>query len=585
MKDDAIQASAPLDFDSPPSWPESFPTAIASSPFPKGKTTESKRSSSSVCGICRGLLSEPPSSLSPNSPEGVSRQAVYHESCCPDATRGVAIVVCMNARNAAAMFTEEQGGRSGQSDSPRNGSRKKRARRESEPDSENSDMSCLHPYYHLSCVSIPIGSRLYRDALTEHYARMCRGRCRASKRSCLKTKSSVSSLSITPTSMSLSPLLPPVVGNTECEDRQIRRGFLCPYCDVEGTSHYLVEYFEAYRKAKTKFCHDDEAVDRVCPASKLGRAFVLMLLAKGATANAEAFSASTTQNICSTTSGVFKSSEVRLDLMEKITKSIANVAGTADNILHTPRRQLHPSDLVGQPIRLFNPIEDAYHVGRIVDYKTIEEVEMNPSLSPNSRSSVESYRFDDAIGRTQYLVRFRAGVDGRKIPVHQWIFLEEHALNVGVALVWGDTGTAANVKCDNTSGCEDISLHHRPAQVMFRTAIEMIPVKGLNESPLSTKTSALAYFFGKDFHHAVLHFEHHEGIRDGVRSKEVSCSKFVASDFLRISNQLKTMLRQAPYDDNDLAKAIALASMESEEQRRIRQFLKLPPALPASTGQ
>ena len=72
--------------------------------------------------------------------------------------------------------------------------------------------------------------------------------------------------------------------------------------------------------------------------------------------------------------------------MEKITKSIANVAGTADNILHTPRRQLHPSDLVGQPIRLFNPIEDAYHVGRIVDYKTIEEVEMNPSLSPNSRS-------------------------------------------------------------------------------------------------------------------------------------------------------------------------------------------------------
>jgi hypothetical protein len=40
------------------------------------------------------------------------------------------------------------------------------------------------------------------------------------------------------------------------------------------------------------------------------------------------------------------------------------------------------------------------------------------------------------VSQTEYLVRFRAGIDGRILPVHQWLFLEEHPLMVSVALVW-----------------------------------------------------------------------------------------------------------------------------------------------------
>ena len=691
---------------------------------------ESEADSSTICGLCRGKLTEPPrqgkdpmlSSLVEPPPGSLAaRQKKYvHTPCCKAADSGVPLVQCSNA--TTTMFTL----------SPEANSKK----RSSGP---RQKIACPRPKCHLACSAIPVGSRRYRDAVTEHYINTCSNPCgKTSSIGGLKVKEGDDrKMAAVSSGTSDNTIGATADGGDDDDDdtdrpqthfeaEQVLRGYLCPYCDVEGTSHYLIEYFEAYRRSKTRFCKDDEAVDRVSPASELGRKCLEYVISMAASSHVK-LSAKTltggkskllspckmmaignggkTVGAAATASSAATKAEMALQtisevqlphigrLLAGISRHDEEGAGSAIE----EEAPLDPSYFVGQPIRLYNPIEDAYHVGRIVDWKIVpattkssgevpdssaggetttgaEEDESprkkekskdesmgdkpaNANVTDTSKAAssaastdipkrgrgrpkkpVKGHRrghrkrkfstprsrkgtsllaaakanerqsipldaepldtIDKAVARTQYLVRFRAGIDGRKVPVHQWMFLEEHAVSVGVGLVWinpsGQTGTkvANNIETsDNTQEASGVkapgpvskpSVQYRPAQIVVRSALEMLPVKKLNTFKGGDDVSAMAFFFSRDFHFSVLRFG--EGVTDSAAAASGSSADtdsqsnrptMVAADFARPPPDMRKAIREFPIDDAGLASSMSMATMEREEQRRVREFHKL----------
>jgi hypothetical protein len=113
------------------------------------------------------------------------------------------------------------------------------------------------------------------------------------------------------------------------------------------------------------------------------------------------------------------------------------------------REPLSASDCVGKPIRMYNPIANQYHTGRIVDVRI-------PSCLGASTSS-------SSFWNVEFLVRFTAGKDDRKVHYHHWIVLEEHCIAIGSTLVW------ARLKGGTWT----------PGLVWLRTSRELITVQQL----------------------------------------------------------------------------------------------------------
>ncbi len=78
-------------------------------------------------------------------------------------------------------------------------------------------------------------------------------------------------------------------------------------------------------------------------------------------------------------------------------------------------------DLVGKPVRMYCPLGNSYHNGRILDTRT----------NKISKGTI-------------CLVRFPAGKDHRKTNLTVWIDLEEHSLAVATDIVWACFGTKEN---------------------------------------------------------------------------------------------------------------------------------------------
>jgi hypothetical protein len=142
--------------------------------------------------------------------------------------------------------------------------------------------------------------------------------------------------------------------------------------------------------------------------------------------------------------------------------------------LSRPPRQ--SASLIGKPLLLFNPISNIYHSGRIVDerdyyyyYSAIKSKndktnrvcnsmdeeydekgnDRNHAFSGNldpsrialagesSNEGVTGNEEHEAASCKQYLVHFPAGrTGGGKVDFYHWIFLEEHAINLGYCLIW-----------------------------------------------------------------------------------------------------------------------------------------------------
>ena len=355
-----------------------------------------------------------------------------------------------------------------------------------------------------------------------------------------------------------------------------RQSFICPSCDVEGTSRYLLEYFEKFHAMKKNFYAEylggckrnseerlaraDESVD-----SRTGQSFLWHLLK---------------DNCGDREISGWNKSEIQLGVMSHALAYLSKEVQQQrieDHHMRREKRQkstfkLDPSYLVGMPIRLFNPIENSYHSGRIIDYKLDAPYEIDRNLSetkpsPSDASFPEpdmNKLVDEKIVSTMFLLRFRHGCEGRKTSVHQWIYLEEHAVTVGGEICWANIGNGCDDATndhseDKTEADKRFMSPYRPVQFSFRSLLEMISMEELD-------SAVLGMGFGTQINHIRLTLD-----RSKNEMGQSTLYPFTSSN----PSWLDQILNQARLSDEDLAVGVAMACVEKEEERRVRSWCNL----------
>lgn len=410
--------------------------------------------------------------------------------------------------------------------------------------------------------------------------------------------------------------------------------FICPKCDVEGTSQYLLEYFERFATMKKTYygeylkndkqCNNNHSVtkcrlDRVDESvdARTGETFLWHLM-KDNRKNIQVSSnmlspESKTELETTNNNNNWNPSEIQLSNMAKILTTLSDQQLHSHHEKQQNKRQksaafqLDPSYLVGMAIRLYNPIDNSYHTGRIIDCQlnapyavdepptstTTNVTFFNDSsdLSPTNIGSL----VDREICNTLFLIRFRHGVDNRKISVHKWIYLEEHAIIVGGEICWANVGHLADgaYKCssNNNDGISKPSDEqqymspYRPVQIVLRSLLEMIPCQNL--SPLNDALNVLAMGFGQTFSHVRLSLMGGDKQCDDKTTTSMSLQPNGDLEYMSMMHTelfpftpnnprwLDQFLHCAELSDEELAVGIGMACMEKEEERRIRVRLNL----------
>lgn len=128
--------------------------------------------------------------------------------------------------------------------------------------------------------------------------------------------------------------------------------------------------------------------------------------------------------------------------------------------------------LIGKPVRLYCNLDNEYHNGRIIDWRT-STVYPNSDVEKSCKSKEKTVHLtkldfygSGPVSACEFLVRFPANEGRRKKEVEQWIILEEHSIAVGITLVKGQYDSKS------TS-----SEKWRPAIVLARSALELVPVR------------------------------------------------------------------------------------------------------------
>ena len=228
---------------------------------------------------------------------------------------------------------------------------------------------------------------------------------------------------------------------------------------------------------------------------------------------------------------------------------------------------------IGQPLRLYCPDDNVYHVGRIINFrKNVRPFVATTApdtrrISAGSSSTApgggvvypvslncqppDEYFGSGPYKELEFLVRFRAGTGGRKVPVHRWIILEEHAVAVSCAVVWGKAPGG---------------YPWWPAQVVVRSCLEKIQsfvcdehdgveLAGGGEGSAYDEDcgngTCLALFFGE----------------------QTNCELDLPSE---TANFLSPKFAdKRANSDALLCIAVAMAQVELEEQRRVRSWYNL----------
>lgn len=210
-----------------------------------------------------------------------------------------------------------------------------------------------------------------------------------------------------------------------------------------------------------------------------------------------------------------------------------------------------PEFLVGKPLRLFNQNENAYHNGRIMDWRLARSYCRNQESSINVNDSYYGY---GEISKCEFFVRFPAGMNGRKTPLHRWIILEEHCVAVSIGLVW-----ALRDKGRGVAGW-------RPAQVILRSSCELISIRKLLHEGPKNNWSLVGFFGDDDYSY--------------VNLQDSTVDFFSSSSFHSYRNaklNLKPTEEKQVCGQNEAVDiAISLLMIEREEQMRVLEWYKLP---------
>jgi hypothetical protein len=336
--------------------------------------------------------------------------------------------------------------------------------------------------------------------------------------------------------------------------RKIPEGDIyCKSCAENGATTVLEKYFDRVDYARSHY--------------SCSRAYVVSLLENQMRANPEGNLQSKEKNAndalnCPPRSelwGAYELSNLTLDGKDN---------GEKENDI-TPA-SAGAAFLVGKPVRLYNNLDNEYHVGRIVDWRSCSAYPdfpgNEPSASDNNTVSVNDLEYfgTGVISTCEFLVKFPAGVNGRRKELLKWIVLEEHSLAVGILLIQGKTST---------------SKAWTPAMVLARTSLELVPVRRhLHEdesgelfAKLNDKAAksgeqcwALASFFGQETH-ALLDLNNEA--RD-LMSNYCSGDEHANGS----EKQLDNSGPLARHPMASVAVPLALALAERDEQQRCKEW-------------
>lgn len=279
-----------------------------------------------------------------------------------------------------------------------------------------------------------------------------------------------------------------LVSKTSSGERDVPEGEIyCKSCAEDGATTVLEKYFDRVDYARSHY--------------SCSRAYVISLLENQMRANPEGNLLKGEKNgdddlSCPPRSELWGAFELKNNL---------TLNGKDESVSEerTTSKFASAAFLVGKPVRLYNNLDNEYHGGRIVDWRSCSAYPgfsvNEPSASDENTVSIDDLEYfgTGVISTCEFLVRFPAGVNGRRRELLKWIVLEEHSLAVGICLIEGKA-----------------SKTWTPAMVLARTSLELVPVrKHLDEddsgalyAKLKDKTTksgqkqywALASFFGQE---------------------------------------------------------------------------------------
>ena len=381
------------------------------------------------------------------------------------------------------------------------------------------------------------------------------------------------------------------------KDYPIFSFFVCPSCDLHGSKAImLIDYFERFDAMKIEYFSKQlnwtkekasecrSRIDRPdeCVEIRSGLAFLSFLVDD---ARNDFMKDYRKRQIVSSDSKLqFNPTELRLERMSEVLYQLKKELPGQKNQDHRRRddkRQKHkitldPTYLVGLPIRLFNPIDNSYNSGRIVDCKLNSTLHKDDAVLINSVTE----SIDEQIASTLYLVRFARGLDGRKVAIHKWIYLEEHAVTIGGDVCWArvddvvkpggkTTGLDSEQEMISAVG-KDYVVPYRPVQLVFRSMLEMIPLQNLN--PYSS--NVLAYGLGQSVNTMRISIRSGPGGKGeepkGSGNGNAAGRPCVIPLTEKNPSWIDEMLKIAKFSDEDVAMALAKSLWEREEQRRAR---------------
>lgn len=346
-----------------------------------------------------------------------------------------------------------------------------------------------------------------------------------------------------------------LVSKTNSGERDVPEGEIyCKSCAEDGATTVLEKYFDRVDYARSHY--------------SCSRAYVVSLLENQMRANPEGNllkgekSGDDDLN-CPPRSELWGAFEMKNNLT-------VDSKGDGDSENSTTSKFAGAAFLVGKSLRLYNNLDNEYHVGRIVDWRSCSAYPgfsaNEPSASEDNTVSINDLEYfgTGVVSTCEFLVRFPAGVNTRRRELLKWIVLEEHSLAIGIWLIEGK-----------------VSKTWTPAMVLARTSLELVPVrKHLDEddsgelfAKLKDKTTksgqkqywALASFFGQE-KYAVL------DLNNKARDLISNCNSDEA-----LNGREKQLGNTGPLSRHPLASVsvpLALALAERDEQQRCERWNK-----------
>jgi hypothetical protein len=241
----------------------------------------------------------------------------------------------------------------------------------------------------------------------------------------------------------------------------------CVECQASGATAVLAKYFDKVEGERSHFTSN--------------RAYVTALLEKQMTENPNGnMSIDNKQLKNMPRSEIWFSHE-----LHRLAMSSSDSLGVGKNT-----NEDNADFLVGKPVILYNTLDNEYHSGRIVDRRIC-------TVYPNCKRKVKSCDVDGPtrienlqyygvgpLSTCEFLVRFPAGLQGRKKDFLRWIMLEEHSLFIGISLIEGKTSKS------NEGG----SGVWKPAMILARSALELVLIRPL----LNEDERGNLFFYGKN---------------------------------------------------------------------------------------